>query len=146
MNIRLLKRIFLVIGISLSLNTLGQTLTLVCNGIKEEYYQTLPEQNTREKGTTEYKFVDGKFEGKYHVTWNQDEILYECRGGMGNGCNEKDDPLGSSIRIDFHQIRISRNTGEVTEFLNVNYSPKMKLSNSKYRFKGSCSKLDQKKF
>jgi hypothetical protein len=141
-----MKKLFLLFGLFISVNSFGQTITLVCNGVKEEEFESLPERNTRVNGTTEYRFVNGKFDGKYNVKWTQNEIFYECKSGTGNGCNEKDELLSSPIRIDFHQIRISRNTGEVTEFLNISHSKKMNLSNSKYRFKGNCSKLDQKKF
>jgi hypothetical protein len=137
------KKLLLLVCLLISVNSFGQTITLVCQGLEENTYEQLPERNEKHKDSREYKFVDGKLDGRYEVIWKPDEILYRCVGGSGNGCSGKSE---TSVNTDFREIRISRNSGEVTEYGSVKFGKKMNLSNTKVIFKGNCSKVEQKKF
>jgi len=140
-----MKKLFLLIGLLISVNSFGQTVTLVCDGLEENTYEQTPDQNEKHKGTREYQFIDGKLNGRYFVQWTPEKIRYECHGGSGNGCTDKNDTSG--MILDWKDIEISRNSGEITEYLSVKYNrKKLNISDSSSKFTGVCSKVEKKRF
>jgi len=51
-----MKKLFLLIGLLISVNSFGQTVTLVCDGLEENTYEQTPDQNEKHKEfkTTKY--------------------------------------------------------------------------------------------
>lgn len=126
-----------------SFNLYAQNLVLSCKGTVENFYEQNPNHNNRSKETREYKFINGKLNGKFEVKWTPDKIFYECVAGSGNGCSDKFD---SGIYKDFHQIEISRNSGDVSELISVKFDKKLNLSNARDKFRGTCEKVESRKF
>ena len=137
--IRIIPFLFLLI----SFNLHAQNLILSCRGVVENFYEQNPHHNDKSNETREYKFINGKLNGKYDVKWTTDKIFYQCKAGTGNGCSDKFE--GGTFK-DFHQIEISRNTGEVTELGSVKFDKKLNLSNARDKFRGTCEKIESRKF
>lgn len=138
-----MKKLFFCFFLFLPLSSYSQNLILSCQGVVENYFEQNPQDNNSNKEVREYKFINGKLNGKHEVVWTSDKIFYQCRGGSGNGCSDK---FFGGTYIDFREIEISRNTGEVTELGSVKFDKKLKLSNSREKFRGNCENVEKRKF
>lgn len=138
-----MKKIILLAHFLISINAFSQTLTLYCKGLEENYYEQNPQLDESHKDTREYKFIDGKYKGKFRVQWSSDSINYDC--SYGNGCG--DESKGSGAKVELNRFEISRNSGEVTEYASVRFDRKIiNASDTKSKFKGICTKVESKKF